>query len=200
MTHLISNRHYSNAPGATSRFPAVTVLLLLSVLAACAGDLDPRYVKSGTPTGLTGSGGATSTGAGVATSTGSGSASTGSGGATMPAGGSGGATGAAACDAVGMVFQGKCSAGCHSPNGIWQQLDLSTDAAASMAVGAMQNFMCAADKTSKIVNPTAPLSGTLFLYITGATCGGGTQMPFGGDPLTQTEIDCIKSYFMSKLH
>jgi hypothetical protein len=39
----------------------------------------------------------------------------------------------------------------------------------------------------------------LLTRITAKTCGTG-QMPFGATPLSQAEIDCIKSYFMSKLH
>jgi hypothetical protein len=106
----------------------------------------------------------------------------------------------AACDAVGMVFQPKCVSGCHSPGGLWPAIDLSSDATATQVVGAAQTYKCAADMTDKIVNASAPLAGSFFLYISGQTCGATTQMPFGGTPLSQTEIDCIKAYFTSKLH
>jgi hypothetical protein len=115
--------------------------------------------------------------------------------------GTGGSMSAAPpCDAVETVFQVKCASGCHSPSGIWPALDLSSDVAAARAVGAAQTAPCAADRTSSIVNPKAPLGGSLFLYIGGSTCGSGTRMPYGGSSLSTAEIACIKSYYMSKLH
>jgi hypothetical protein len=114
--------------------------------------------------------------------------------------GTGGVSAAPPCDAVGTVFQAKCATGCHSPNGIWPALDLSSDVAASKAVGAAQTASCTADRTSSIVNPKAPLGGSLFLYVGGSTCGSGTRMPYGGSALSTAEIACIRSYYMSKLH
>jgi hypothetical protein len=199
MTHPASHRRQPNTL-ATPRLPSVTALLLLSALAACAGDLDPRFVKGegsgGAPVSGSGSGGMTgsssSGGATVSSSSGGAPATTSSGGASG---------GTAACDAVAMVFTPKCVSGCHMPGGLWPQVDLSSDAMiAKTVIGVTQNFPCAGDMTDKIINASAPLAGSLLHFITGQTCGSGTQMPFLQTPLMQSEIDCIESYFTSKLH
>jgi hypothetical protein len=198
MTHPVSHRRPPNTLAAP-RLPSVTVLLLLSALAACAGDLDPRFGKG------EGSGGAPASGSGsggmmASSSSGGATVSSSSGGAPATTG-SGGATGTAACDAVAMVFTPKCVAGCHMPGGLWAAIDLETDATiAKTVIGAAQTYPCAADMTDKIINASAPLAGSLIDFISGSTCGASTQMPFGQPPLMQSEIDCIKSYFTSKLH
>jgi hypothetical protein len=69
---------------------------------------------------------------------------------------------------------------------------------ASAAVGKAAALMCPGTTATALVNPAAPLAGVLFTRITSASCGSG-QMPLLGTPLSQTEIDCIKSYFTSKL-
>src|ERR1700690_1454302 len=169
MTHPVSHRRPPNTL-ATPRLPSVTVLLLLSALAACAGDLDPRFGKGegsgGAPASGSGSGGMT-----ASSSSGGATVSSSSGGATATTG-SGGTTGTAACDALGMVFTPKCVSGCHMPGGLWPQVDLSSDTMiAKTVIGVTQNFPCAGDMTDKIINASAPLAGSLLLFISGQTCG-----------------------------
>jgi len=206
MTHPASHRRQPSTL-ATPRLPSVTALLLLSALAACAGDLDPRFVKGegsgGAPASGSGSGGmtASSSSGGVTGSSSSGGATQSSSGGAPVTTGSGGTGSTAACDAVGMVFTPKCVSGCHMPGGLWPQVDLSSDAMiAKTVIGVTQNFPCAGDMTDKIINASAPLAGSLLHFITGQTCGSGTQMPFLQPALMQSEIDCIESYFTSKLH
>jgi hypothetical protein len=175
---------------ARSRFFAVLNLAVLPLVVACAGDLDPGLGKgggSGTATGgATGTGGVTGAGGAGATGTGG----TGAGGAGV------------ACDALHTIFIPKCTnAGCHlaGAGSLGGPLDLTTDISAKMAVGAPKSYPCSADMQSNIVNPTKPFSGIMSLVISGDTCGQNTRMPLLGTPLTQAEIDCIKSYYTPQL-
>lgn len=129
---------------------------------------------------------AASGGAGAATGGKSGTGGAGTGGSNVVS---------TPCDAPTKVLLPKCgTAGCHVPNVF--PPDISTAKMAAALVGASQGATtCAADATSPIVSATAPLSGTLFLWITGSTCR--EQMPFGGTPLSADEIACVKSYFTS---
>ena len=188
MHHLVSN--FRRALRTPSGIPSVTLLLLLAALAACEGDLDPRYVKGTSP----GTGGSSLPGSGGVTGSGGVPASTGTGGTTQ--GGTGGMV-SSACTYSQTPLMAKCGFnGCHSTNGT--PPDLSSDAMASTAVGKAAALMCTGNAATALVNTTAPLSWVLFTRITSGSCGTG-QMPLVGGPLSQTEIDCIKSYFMSKL-
>lgn len=166
----------------TTGLPRGAALLVLSVLAACAGDLDPRFTHGG------GLGGA---------SAGTGGAPAGNGGGAGGGNPSGtGGTPGTACTYAATVLPTKCGiSGCHSgtfpPN-------LSTEPLAAMVVNARAAMACAGDPSTSLINPAAPVSGILVTRITTANCGTG-QMPLGFAPLTQAEIDCIKSYFMSQL-
>jgi hypothetical protein len=75
--------------------------------------------------------------------------------------------------------------------------DLSTEKAVAAVVGASQINPCAADKQSSLINATAPLSGSMLLWISGPTCR--EQMPYFLPPLSADEIACVKSYFTAKL-
>jgi hypothetical protein len=77
--------------------------------------------------------------------------------------------------------------------------DLSSDAAAAAIIGEGAATPCDGTSTTALIDSASPVSGVLLTRITAKTCGTG-QMPFGATPLSQAEIDCIKSYFMSKLH
>jgi hypothetical protein len=106
-----------------------------------------------------------------------------------------GTAGGPPCDALTKVFAPKCAASCH--NGAAFPPDMSTEKALASLVGMAQGTKCAADATSSIVNPNAPLSGSLFLWISGATCKD--QMPLLATPLTADDIACVKSYFTAKI-
>jgi hypothetical protein len=160
------------------------VALATAALLAC-GSSDSGSEPSGS--GGTGSGGS-------GTSTGGSNGSGGRGGTGGASSGTGGAT-AAPCDALNQVFIPQCVV-CHVPNGI-APTDFSTEQALSALVGGVQRYPCRADQTSSIVNPAAPLSGSLFLWISGSSCL--EQMPEGGTPLSATDMACVKSYFMAKI-
>jgi hypothetical protein len=70
---------------------------------------------------------------------------------------------------------------------------------AAAIIGKPAAVQCAGTATTSLIDTAAPVSGVLLTRITSKTCGTA-QMPFGGQPLSQTQVDCIKSYFMSKLH
>lgn len=185
MTHSVVGNRFRSVK-IRSGLSYTLSLVLLPWLVACAGDLDPKFGMGGTNGSATG--GASGTG-------GSGTGTGGSG-----AGGAG-----AACDALGMVFSKKCVTSCHEPGGLGMPLDLSTAAAAKAVVGTAQTYPCTADKTSKLINSTAPVSGSLILVVSGNTCSpGGGQMPLGatatnGLALSADEIACIKSYYTAQL-
>jgi hypothetical protein len=103
-----------------------------------------------------------------------------------------------ACTFTQTVIPTKCGIpGCHS--GAFPP-ELSTDAMAAMAINEPMGATCAGDPTAKyLINSAAPVAGILIDRITGTLCGPLTQMPFSGTPLTQAEVDCIKSYYMSKI-
>ncbi len=202
---------------ATARPLAVSVLLALSVLAACAGDLDPRYGSKSTAGGgttATGTGNGTASGTASGTNTPATTTSTGSGGSPAPTGSGGaqastgtgsattgggtGPTTTAACTYAQTVLPARCGFnGCHGMTGT--PPDLSSDAMAAAIIGEGAATPCDGTSTTALIDKTSPVSGVLLTRITTKTCGTG-QMPFGATALSQTEIDCIKSYFMSKLH
>lgn len=189
MTHSVIGNRFRSVK-TRSRLPYAINLMLLPWLVACAGDLDSKF----------GQGGSTGNATGGASATGGSSSGGGSG-----TGGSGAGGAAAGCDAVAMVFVPKCSSvGCHLGVGsLGGPLDLTSDAKASMAVGAPQATTCMGDTQAKIVNPSAPFSGTMMRVISGESCGSATMMPLGATPavggLTQAEINCIASYYTAKL-
>jgi hypothetical protein len=177
---------------ATARPLPSFAVLALSVLAACAGDLDPRYGTKGGVNMATGSGGAPA-------STGSGGAPASNGtGSTTTGGGTGGASLAVACTYAQTALPSRCGFNaCHGMIGT--PPDLSSDAMAAKIIGEGAATPCDGTSTTALIDSSSPVSGVLLTRITTKTCSTG-QMPSGGSPLSQAEIDCIKSYFMSKLH
>jgi hypothetical protein len=107
--------------------------------------------------------------------------------------------GASACTFTQTVIPTKCGIpGCHAGG---FPPELSSDAQTAMVINEPMGAACPGDPTAKyLINSAAPVAGILIDRITGTLCGATTQMPFGGTPLTQAEVDCIKSYFMSKIH
>jgi hypothetical protein len=183
-------RRQRTARMATARSLPFYSLLALSVLAACAGDLDPRYnnkITTGTGTG----------GLNMSTGSGGAPASTGTGGATT-GGGTGVSMTAVACTYAQTALPTKCGfSGCHGMTGT--PPDLSSDAMAAKIIGEGAATPCAGTSTTALIDSAAPVTGVLLTRITTKTCSNG-QMPLNAPPLSQAEIDCIKSYFMSKLH
>jgi hypothetical protein len=95
-------------------------------------------------------------------------------------------------------LQARCGFnGCHGMTGT--PPDLSSDAMAAKVIGEGAATPCAGTSTTALIDSAAPVTGVLMTRITSKTCGTG-QMPFGAPALSQAEIDCIKSYFLSKLH
>jgi hypothetical protein len=91
---------------------------------------------------------------------------------------------------------GRCGfSGCHGATGT--PPDLSSDAAAAKIIGEGAATPCAGTSTTALIDSKAPLSGVLLTRITSSTCG--PQMPFLAGALSQAELDCIKSYFLSKI-
>jgi hypothetical protein len=199
MPHSVSYRRQVRDIAALPVSLAAT--LLVAALSACGSGSD-----AGNPTGA-GSGGTTATngsaaqtGTGGKTQTGTGGATNAGSGGSNQAAGSGGMTAAAACTYNQTVIPTTCAQnGCHVPAGFAP--DLSTEAMAAAAVSKPIVMPCPGDPTVKyLINPTAPVAGLLIDRISGPLCGLLMQMPFGKPPLTQAEVDCIKSYFMSKIH
>jgi len=167
---------------------AATVFVV--ALAACGGNTESGTMSPGSGGTSDGTGGAAQTGTGGTTHTGTGgSGQTGTGGTTT-----------AACTYNQTVIPTTCAQnGCHVPAGFAP--DLSTEAMAAAAVSKPIVMPCPGDPMVKyLINPTAPVTGLLVDRISGPLCGLLMQMPFAKPPLTQAEVDCIKSYYMSKIH
>jgi len=158
----------------------LATLVGLAALGGCPGHLGPEF-----PATLEGTGGSAGAGTGGSPGTGGDPGSTGSGGGMV----------VPPCDAPTMVFQGSCAmtAGCHTATDSLALVGPDVDKSL-IGKKSSQTVSC---NGMNLVNPTPPADGVLLKVLTGNSCG--IQMPIGGDPLMQEQINCITSWINSKL-
>jgi hypothetical protein len=193
----------------------------LIVAAACAGGdtpprddeleaaiirkFDPDYASgmAGSASMTGGSGGGGGQGGGVSGGAGGGSSGSGGGssGGSAGAAGSSGAAGSGSsgsgstgpvCDAVTKVFT-KCSfQPCHgdgSNNGSFAD---SEAAARALLDKPTRNTNC-----GKFIDSANPEDSAILTKLDDPACGspqGGAQMPFNADPLSEEDIECVRSW------
>jgi hypothetical protein len=140
--------------------------------------------SSGTGGGSSGTGGGASGGASGSGSAGSGSVGGGSSGS--------GSTGAV-CDAPTKVLTYYCGlgSGCHGPGAALGDFGVDEAAARALVDKPTKNAAC-----GKYIDSANPDQSAVLLKL-GASPPCGAQMPFGSDPLEQTDVDCLKSWLES---
>ncbi|MEO8177670.1 MAG: hypothetical protein ABI895_02450 [Deltaproteobacteria bacterium] len=190
----------------------------LIVAAACAGGdtpprdaeleeaiqkrYDPDYATgaAGSVNMTGGSGGGGGSGAqGGSSAGGAGGGSSGTGGGSVTSGGSAGSGTAGSgsslppptgpvCDAVAKVFP-KCSfQPCHGDGSTNGSFADSEAAARALLDKPTRNTQC-----GKYIDSANPDASAILTKLDDPTCGGA-QMPFNADPLSDEDIDCVRSW------
>lgn len=142
-----------------------------TALSGCPGELDPSLTGQGTGTGGSmGTGGGTGTGGSNASCTGDN-------------------------DGAKIVMTKCASSACHVPGGVNGGLDLTVDSnIKSRLVGVKSpgtnGSSCGTNQTPYLNANSSPATGLLIDKVKSPPpCG--FQMPFGGDPLSAAQQDCL---------
>ena len=109
--------------------------------------------------------------------------------------GGGGPGGAGACpDIEAELFPQKCTDGtnCHTADFEAAGLDLETPGIGDRIVGAPAT--ATGCMGMPMADPSDPTGSIIYNVLTDESCSTFGQMPFGADPLSQAEIDCVEEW------
>jgi hypothetical protein len=147
--------------------------------------------SSGTGGSSSGTGGSASGTGGSASGGASGSGTAGSG--TAGSGTSGSGSTGAVCDAPTKVLQYYCGlgSGCHGPGAALGDFGVDEAAALALVDKPTKNAAC-----GKYIDSANPEQSAVLLKL-GDKPPCGAQMPFGGNPVSPEDVDCLTSWLDS---